>query len=140
MDDNGRSWRSGAEVQQRCLEQWFFRITDYCEDLLKGLEDLNWPKKVKTMQENWIGKSKGAYFDFPLEVCVIMPVTWYHMMSHDVTFTSYQHDLGSVRVFTTKPETIYGVSYLALSPDHEVLGRLEVRGVEGIAPITTGDG
>ena len=62
------------------------------------------------------------------------------MMSHDVTFTSCQHDLGSVRVFTTKPETIYGVSYLALSPDHEVLQRLEVWEVESTTPHTTGAG
>ena len=69
-----------------------------------------------------------------------MHVTWYRMMSRDVTFTSCRHDLGSVRVFTSKPEPIYGVSYLALSPDHEMLRRLEVREVEGIAPLTTGPG
>jgi leucyl-tRNA synthetase len=103
VDASGHSWRSGAKVEQKYLEQWFFKITDYCEDLLQGLEDLHWPKKVKTMQENWIGKSKGAYFDFLLE-----------------------HGLGSVQVFTTRADTIYGVSFLVLSPQHDLLNKIQL--------------
>ena len=68
IDECGRSWRSGALVEQRLLSQWFFRITHYAESLLEGLCELEWPRGVKTMQENWIGRSEGAYFDFPLEV------------------------------------------------------------------------
>ena len=68
IDKYGRSWRSGAVVQQRLLNQWFFRITHYAEGLLEGLSELEWPQGIKMMQEDWIGRLEGAYFDFPLEV------------------------------------------------------------------------
>ena len=71
VDDNGCSWRSGAKVEQKYLDQWFFKITDYAESLLDGLEDLDWPQSVKQMQINWIGKSQGGYFDFKLSVSSI---------------------------------------------------------------------
>lgn len=68
IDECGRSWRSGAVVEQRLLNQWFLRITHYAEGLLEGLSELEWPQGIKTMQEEWIGRSAGAYFDFSLEV------------------------------------------------------------------------
>ncbi len=93
---DGRGWRSGALVERRLLPQWFFRITRYAGDLLDALDRLpRWPERVKTMQRNWIGRSEGALMRFRLT------------------------DSGNpVEVFTTRPDTIFGATFLALSPDH----------------------
>ncbi len=92
VDANGCSWRSGAVVEQRKLRQWFFGITKYAQPLLEGLDSLpGWPVTVKKLQELWIGRSEGMYVDF-----------------------------GPVRVFTTCPETIMGVSFVAMSHEHRV--------------------
>jgi len=98
---DGRGWRSGALVEQRELTQWFLRITDYAEDLLTALDRLErWPEKVRLMQKNWIGRSEGLRVRFALT-----PPT----------------NVGtSVEVFTTRPDTLFGASFLALSPDHPV--------------------
>ncbi|CAG8465748.1 21693_t:CDS:10 [Dentiscutata erythropus] len=101
VDSDGRSWRSGAKVERRKLKQWFFKITDFAESLLNDLDSLDkWPDYVKQMQRNWIGKSKGAEFDFIVE-------------SKRSEFT--------VKVFTSRPDTIFGVQYLAISIDHPLL-------------------
>ncbi|BAZ48950.1 leucyl-tRNA synthetase [Nostoc sp. NIES-4103] len=93
---DGRSWRSGAIVERKLLRQWFFKITDYAEELLNDLDKLTgWPERVKLMQANWIGKSTGAYLEFAI--------------------------VGSdekIGVYTTRPDTVYGVSYLVLAPEH----------------------
>ena len=90
---DGKGWRSGAVVEQRDMDQWFFKITNYAEELLEGLDSLDrWPEKVRTMQANWIGKSEGL----------------------EMTFKG---DL-DVDVFTTRPDTLFGASFIALSPDH----------------------
>jgi leucyl-tRNA synthetase len=96
---DGRGWRSGAVVEQRELEQWFFRITRYADDLLEALETLDrWPDKVRTMQANWIGKSQGARFRWQL--------------------TKPVGDVNDIEVFSTRPDTLFGASFLALAPDH----------------------
>jgi leucyl-tRNA synthetase len=96
---DGRGWRSGAPVERRKLAQWFLRITDFAEDLLDGLKSLDeWPDKVRLMQENWIGKSRGLQFRFRLAEPV--------------------GSIDSVEVFTTRPDTIFGSSFVALAPDH----------------------
>jgi leucyl-tRNA synthetase len=93
---DGRGWRSGAIVEKRKLSQWFLKITAYGDDLLAQLKKLDrWPEKVRLMQENWIGKSTGAYVHFEIEG-----------ISDKQT------------IFTTRPDTLYGASFLALSPDH----------------------
>ena len=93
---DGKGWRSGAEVEKRRLKQWFLKITDYAEELLEGTEKLDgWPEQVKTMQKNWIGKSEGMEFTFKLK-----------------------DTEESVKVYTTRPDTIMGVSFLALSTNH----------------------
>ena len=93
---DGKGWRSGAEVEKRRLKQWFLKITDYAEELLEGTEKLDgWPEQVKTMQKNWIGKSEGMEFTFKLK-----------------------DTEESVEVYTTRPDTIMGVSFLALSTNH----------------------
>lgn len=99
---DGRGWRSGAVVEKKKLNQWYLRITDAAESLLEGLDTLEqWPDKVKTMQRNWIGKSIGATLHFKIEG---------------------QDD--PITVFTTRPDTLFGASYLALSPQHPVVEAL----------------
>ena len=94
---DGRGWRSGALVERRKLSQWFLKITDFAEELLEGLGGLeHWPDKVKLMQENWIGRSQGLQFRFALS------------------------DGGSVEVFTTRPDTIFGASFVAVAADHPI--------------------
>ncbi|MDP7326886.1 MAG: leucine--tRNA ligase [Qipengyuania citrea] len=94
---DGKGWRSGAEVEKRKLNQWFLKITDFAEELLEGLGSLeNWPDKVRLMQENWIGKSKGLEFAFDLSNGDTLPV------------------------YTTRPDTIFGASFVAVAADHPV--------------------
>ncbi|MFL6862405.1 MAG: leucine--tRNA ligase, partial [Allosphingosinicella sp.] len=98
---DGRGWRSGALVERRKLSQWFLKITDFAEELLDGLGELDqWPDKVRLMQENWIGKSRGLRFRFALEAPV--------------------EGTEGFEVFTTRPDTIYGASFAAISPDHPI--------------------
>ena len=102
VDNEGRSWRSGAQVERKLLRQWFLKITDYAEQLLNDLDKLpNWPERVKLMQANWIGKSVGAYLEFPI-------------VGMDE----------NIAVFTTRPDTVYGVSYVVLSPEHPLTNRV----------------
>ena len=97
---DGKGWRSGAVVERKKLNQWFFNISKFSEDLLKGLDDLiEWPNKVKIMQKNWIGKSFGCEIDFKIE-------------GND--------KINSIKCFTTRPDTLFGFSFLAISPDHPV--------------------
>ena len=103
VDADGRSWRSGALVEQRQLNQWFLRITDYAEALLNDLDKLKgWPERVRTMQANWIGRSEGAEITF------------------QVTGSSQQ----SITVFTTRPDTLSGASYVVLAPEHQLVDGL----------------
>jgi leucyl-tRNA synthetase len=96
VDSEGRSWRSGAKVEKKLLKQWFLKITDYAEELLQDLDQLTgWPERVKLMQANWIGKSTGAYLEFPI--------------------VGREEKIG---VFTTRPDTVYGVTYVVLAPEH----------------------
>src|SRR5476649_2024761 len=92
---DGRGWRSNAPVERRKLSQWFFKITDFTEDLLAGLDTLDrWPDKVRVMQRNWIGRSEGLRFSFALS------------------------NGEKLDVFSTRPDTLFGASFVALSPDH----------------------
>ncbi|MFB0830869.1 leucine--tRNA ligase [Brevibacillus laterosporus] len=100
---DGLCWRCDSEVTKKDLEQWFFSITDYAERLLTDLDKLSgWPEKVRTMQKNWIGKSEGA----------------------NVTFTIPELNDEQVKVFTTRPDTLYGVSYMVLAPEHPLVPKL----------------
>ena len=97
---DGKGWRSGATVERKKLSQWFFNISKFSQELLDGLDNLkSWPNKVKTMQKNWIGKSFGSEIDFKIEGD--LPVT-------------------NIKCFTTRPDTLFGFSFLALSTDHEI--------------------
>lgn len=98
---DGRGWRSGALVEKKMLSQWFFRITDYADELLKELDNLEgWPENVKTMQRNWIGKSEGCSINFSCD------------------------NGDQITVFSTRPETLYGATYLAISLDHPLAKKL----------------
>lgn len=103
---NGRCWRCDTAVEIRELEQWFFKITEYAQELLDGLRDLGgWPERVKVMQENWIGRSEGTMVDFP----VVGDVE-----GEDI----------KIMVFTTRPDTLYGATFFLLSPEHPLVDRL----------------
>ena len=107
VDADGRSWRSGALVEKRRLRQWFLRITAYAGELLDDLPKLGgWPERVRTMQANWIGRSSGAELHFPL----LDP--------------NGEPSGESLTVFTTRPETIYGASYVVLAPEHPLVPSL----------------
>ncbi len=106
--ENGRGWRSGALVERRELTQWFFKISDFSEELLDALDGLdNWPAKVRLMQENWIGKSRGLQFSF------------------DRT-----DDGEPISVYTTRPDTLMGASFIGISPDHPIARQLEAENPE----------
>jgi len=105
---DGRGWRSGAVVEKRKLKQWFLRISDYAEELLEGLNDLpDWPEKVRLMQQNWIGKSNGA----------------------EIYFTELKYG-EKITVFTTRPDTLFGASFVAISPDHELAKKLALNNTD----------
>ncbi len=109
---DGRGWRSGAVVEQRELEQWFFRITRYGDDLLAALETLDrWPDKVRTMQGNWIGKSQGAKIWWEIAHA---PAA----LSREKDGHGRNHAIDPIEVFTTRPDTLFGAAFLALAPDH----------------------
>jgi leucyl-tRNA synthetase len=98
---DGRGWRSGAEVEQRELTQWFFKISNYSEDLLNALDKLDrWPEKVRLMQKNWIGRSEGLLVRFALD-----PKTSPNQESE-------------LEIFTTRPDTLFGAKFMAIAPDH----------------------
>ncbi|HEU4809890.1 MAG TPA: leucine--tRNA ligase, partial [Sphingomicrobium sp.] len=108
---DGKGWRSGAPVERRKLSQWFLKITDFADDLLDGLEALeNWPDKVKLMQENWIGRSDGLRFRFKLSAA-----------GAEADYPWVRAALSAspgIEVFTTRPDTIFGASFVAVAPDH----------------------
>ncbi|GGG31700.1 leucine--tRNA ligase [Caldovatus sediminis] len=105
---DGRGWRSGAPVEKKKLSQWFFRITRYAQELLDGLATLDrWPERVKTMQANWIGRSEGARVRFRL--------------------TEPLGELREVEVFTTRPDTLFGMSFLAVAAEHPLAAAAAAR-------------
>ncbi|KAI1087039.1 leucyl-tRNA synthetase [Rostrohypoxylon terebratum] len=109
VDSDGRSWRSGAKIVQRELQQWFFHITKFQESLLEDLNKLSvdeaWPERVLAMQKNWLGRTEGAYYDFAYEEDGKTEKHW-------------------LKIYTTRPETIYAAQFIALSPQSPIVERL----------------
>ena len=104
---DGKGWRSGAEVEQKKLSQWFFKITDYADSLLKALDQmLGWPEKVRLMQKNWIGKSFGCEINF------------------EISTNLKEFNGKKLKIFTTRPDTIFGATFCALSPFHQIVDTL----------------
>lgn len=94
----GKCWRCGSEVEKKGLKQWFFKITDYADRLAKDLDDVNWSESIKSMQRNWIGRSKGAEVDFRVD-------------GRDET----------IRIYTTRPDTLFGATFMVLAPEHPLV-------------------
>ena len=104
---DGRGWRSGAEVEKRDIEQWFLRITDYAQELLDDLDQLpGWPEQVRTMQRNWIGRSIGVQMSFAVQADPAIPGP------------AGQVDDGVLEIYTTRPDTLMGVTYVAVAAEH----------------------
>ncbi len=99
---NGKCERCGTEAIKKDLEQWFFKITKYADRLLKNLDKIDWPERIKIAQRNWIGKSEGVLLEFPI-----------------------QNTKNEIKVFTTRPDTVYGATYMVLAPEHELVEKLE---------------
>lgn len=97
--ESGKCWRCGNEVVKKSLNQWFFKITDYADQLLDGVDDLQWPEKIKTMQRNWIGKSQGA----------------------EVKFQVADREADVIEIFTTRADTMFGATFLVLAPEHPLV-------------------
>ena len=96
--EGGKCWRCGSEVEKKKMKQWFFKITDYADELLDGLDEVDWPAKIKTMQRNWIGRSQGAEIEFMVD-----------------------GGEDSIKVFTTRPDTIFGATCIVLAPEHRLI-------------------
>ncbi|MDR0591291.1 MAG: leucine--tRNA ligase [Candidatus Nomurabacteria bacterium] len=99
--EGGKCWRCGNEVEKKRMKQWFFKITAYADELLDEIDNLDWPEKIKTMQRNWIGRSEGAEIEFVVK-----------------------NTTRKVRVFTTRPDTIFGATFMVLAPEHPLVSRL----------------
>ncbi len=117
---DGRGWRSGAVVEKRQLSQWFLRITEYAPDLLAALDKMDrWPERVRTMQARWIGRSEGARVRFPL-------------MTQAEAETAATAET-EIEVFTTRPDTLFGMSFIALAPEHPVSAMVAARNAAAAA-------
>lgn len=117
---DGRGWRSGALVEKKTLSQWFLKITDFAEPLLDGLKTLDkWPERVRVMQERWIGRSEGAKVRFAL---------------HNPP-PGYDADQNSVEVFTTRPDTLFGLSFIGIAADHPLARKVAENNAEAQAFI-----
>ncbi len=99
--ENGCCWRCGHEVEKKKMKQWFFKITAYADELLDEIDSLDWPEKIKTMQKNWIGRSEGAEVEFQIA-----------------------DSGGKITVFTTRPDTIFGATFMVLAPENELIKEL----------------
>jgi leucyl-tRNA synthetase len=107
---DGRGWRSGAIVEQRELTQWFFKITDYSDDLLASLDRLDrWPEKVRLMQKNWIGRSEGLLIRFVVDPATLGPLAG-------------ESGTSELEIYTTRPDTLFGAKFMAIAPDHPLAG------------------
>ncbi|MFH1192732.1 MAG: leucine--tRNA ligase [Candidatus Jorgensenbacteria bacterium] len=108
----GSCERCGTKVEKKELRQWYLKITAYAEKLLEGLKNLDWPAPIKVQQENWIGRSEGALIKFP--------IVYQHQSA-----SGNQHESAFIEVFTTRPDTLFGATYMVVAPEHELLVRLK---------------
>ncbi len=104
---DGTAERSGAVVEQKDMDQWFFKITDFADRLVEDLDKIDWPESTKLGQKNWIGRSEGAEINFKLRI------------------TNDDKDLGKLNVFTTRPDTIFGATFMVIAPEHEILKQVQ---------------
>jgi len=134
--EEGRCWRCESQVGQREVEQWFFKITKYAEDLLKDLKDLDWPETTKMMQKNWIGKSEGMEIKFPITELLrsksegekegeVLFDSDSQLPSVIAKVEKKESSSTSIDVFTTRPDTLFGCTYLVLAPEHPIINNLK---------------
>lgn len=114
--EGGHCWRCGSVVEKKSMKQWFFKITDYADSLLEEIEPLDWPQKIKTAQTNWIGRSVGAEIEFTLSETASRPEG-----AADVSSSP-----NSISVFSTRPDTLFGATFLVLAPEHPLVKDLGV--------------
>ena len=119
----GKCWRCGDTVTKKPLKQWFFKITDYADRLVEDLEKLDWSDSIKSMQKNWIGKSKGAEIEFKLADVVIPTVA----EGSDQISRQARNDTPVIRVFTTRPDTLFGATFMVLAPEHELVQKITTK-------------
>ena len=100
--ENGHCWRCGTEVEKKKMKQWFFKITEYADELLDEVDALDWPEKIKVAQKNWIGRSEGAEISFKVD----------------------NDDNQFIKVFTTRPDTLFGATFLVLAPEHPMIAKI----------------
>ena len=136
---DGRGWRSGAVVERRKIPQWFLRITDYCEELLDELDNIDWPEPVKTMQRNWIGRSEGTEIDFAIEdpeaggqgidsLGAGVPGTGDSEPDRLEAPRAGAGDAPApLRIFTTRPDTVYGATFMAVAIEHPLAAMVAER-------------
>ena len=124
VTNEGKSDRGNFPVYRRAAEQWMLRITAYAERLEKDLELLDWPEPIKIMQRNWIGKSVGAEVDFPVVLQDNDETIdeWFERRQERGVPTAEEENV--IRVFTTRPDTLFGATYMVLAPEHELVERI----------------
>ena len=129
--ENGCCWRCGHEVEKKKMKQWFFKITEYADELLESIDALDWPDKIKTMQKNWIGRSEGAEVEFEIAeeegkassadtLKAARPGLW----SAEELCPSASAKHNTIKVFTTRPDTLFGATFLVLAPEHPILSKI----------------
>lgn len=116
--ENGKCWRCGHEVEKKKMKQWFFKITAYADELLNDIDSLEWPEKIKTMQKNWIGRSVGAEIEF-----TVIPFD-NESESQKASNSADENTPNSITVFTTRPDTIFGATFLVVAPEYPLLEAL----------------
>ena len=119
--ENGKCWRCGHEVEKKKMKQWFFKITEYADELLEEIDSLNWPDKIKTMQKNWIGRSIGAEIDFAIAREGEQSSFADRKLGRTASSVSAKESLSpsrKVKVFTTRPDTIYGATFIVVAPEY----------------------
>jgi len=116
--EGGHCWRCGSLVEKKSMKQWFFKITDYADELLDEIEDLDWPQKIKTAQTNWIGRSVGAEITFMLEETSAARVSTGSRDPSETRSEAVSESMKAISVFSTRPDTIFGATFLVLAPEH----------------------
>ena len=129
--EGGCCWRCGEQVEKKLMKQWFFKITDYADELLEDVDTLDWPEKIKTMQKNWIGRSVGAEIDFPIcensmEDSSTRPAGPSPRAAGAATRAAALRmpTNSSITVFTTRPDTIFGATFVVLAPEHPLVSKI----------------